>query len=178
MLVHHFEQVLDIFIFLFCGHFLVRLKLGHLLVPHIHYDLLRLLHFEDLSGSALVDRVTFNALILNLRGVDHLGSRKVRLLIEGVLYEFLLEPKVLELLLLLALALHVRRVVEDAQLFNLLLLLVLHRDIAKDYVSLCQLILLTIAFSTQELFSFALFALKTIIALEESLLVLLAMILN
>ena len=151
MLVHHFKQSLDVFIFPFCGHFFVLLKLGNFLVPHVHYDLLGLLRFQRFYWSALVDRVTFNALMLQLWGLDHLRSCQICLLIKGILHEFLLEPKVLELLLLLAFTLDVHRVVKVSKLAHFFLLLVFQRDISKDHVTLGQLLLFTLALTAQEL---------------------------
>ena len=129
MLVHHFKQSLDVFIFPFCGHFFVLLKLGYFLVPHIHYDLLGLLRFQGLYWSTLVNRVHFNALIMYFWGLDHLWSCQICLLVKGILYEFLLEPKVLEFLLLLAFALNVHCVVKVFQLAHFFLLFVFHWDI-------------------------------------------------
>ena len=156
MLVHHFKQSLDVFIFLFCRRFFVLLELGYFLVPHVPYDLLGLLHFQGLYRPGLVDRVTFSAVVLHLWGLDHLWSRQICLLIKGILHEFLLEPKVLELLLLLAFAFKVHRVVKVSQLAHFFLLLVLHRDVSEDQVTLGQLIVFAIAFTTQKLLSLAL----------------------
>ena len=156
MLVHHFKQSLDVFIFLFWRCFFVLLKFGYLLVTHVHYDLLRLFRFESLYLSTLLDRVTFNSLILHLLGLNHLRSCEICLLVEGIFHEFFLQPEVLELLLLLALAFLVHRSVKVSQLADFFLLLLLHWDIAKDQVTLSQLILFTIALSTQKLLPFAL----------------------
>jgi len=53
-------------------------------------------------------------------------GRGVRLLIESILHEFLLQPEILELLRLFPLALQIRSGVHDAQLADLFALGLLH----------------------------------------------------
>ena len=76
-----------------------------------------------------MDNIALKCLIHQLRGVDHSRGCHAGFLIESILYELLLQPEVLKLLLLLALSLLIRRVIHLAQFANLHLLLILHLNV-------------------------------------------------
>ena len=153
MRVHHLEQCLDVLELFLRRLILVLVELGNLLASYLHEDLLWLLHLEHLSRSAVVDRRYFCAVVHELMSVDHLLRHRTGLLVEGILDELLLEPEVLELLLLFALTLQICRRVHHSQLLYLFSLGLFDGYVAQNALTSHHLLIMPLMLPLDEISS-------------------------
>ena len=95
--------------------------------------------------------MNLDVIIHHLRAIDDLRGIEACLLIKCILHEFFLEPVILELLFLAALALLIQLIILDSKLSNLFLLFLLNGNILKNQISSFNMLMMTFAFQTQEL---------------------------
>ena len=107
MRIHHCEEVLNVFELLLCRRLLVFVELSDLFITHFKQNLLWFLCLEHLCGPAVLNNFELEAVRRQFRLGNHRLTHHACFLVEGVLIELILEPKVLELLLLSAFSFHI-----------------------------------------------------------------------
>jgi len=158
--------------------FFIAVKFSNLLWADGKKDLVRLLSFENLCGSTLIDYVNFDRVGHKLRLIDHLRCFVVRLLIESILYELFLEQEVLGLLLLTAFTLLVRLGIHDTQLGHFLLLLEVHCQVFHDKIAILILPIFSLDLTADEFWALVRSSPQLFISSVESLIVHVFMIVN
>ena len=123
-------------------------------------------------------RINFCWIVEEFSWVDHLLSYWVRFLVERILNELLLEPEVLELLLLFALTFQVWGCVHKAQFAHLFTLLMINWDFLQDALSCLNLWIVAFVFFSQEICSLVCCSSEAFIASVESFCVLLLMVID